>query len=238
MILNRAVKWALPSAVTIAALLSVTAPATTLGAATPRSNWLLTFTETASGSFIVGNPAARNKLVEYASYTCGHCADFENDVAPALKTQNVASGTVSFEIRNLVRDPIDLTIAMLARCGGKGRFFGNHKLLMAQQRSILANASKITPQTEAKLAAGNISGFMSDAYVQLNLKPLAAQRGISDASAQICLADTAAMQKILKMTEEASTKYAINSTPAFLVNNISVPTAHDLPSIQAALAAK
>jgi protein-disulfide isomerase len=231
MILNRAAKWALTGILAISALAAVSAAA-------PPVNWLLTFTETAQGGYIVGNPAAPTKLVEYASYTCSHCAEFENDVAPALKAQNIAGGKVSFEIRNLVRDPYDLTIAMLARCGGKGRFFGNHKLFMAKQSSILANVAKISPQTEAKLKAGNLAGFMTDAYTQLGLKPLAAQRGISDAAAKTCFADKAALQKVIAMTELSGTKYAITGTPAFLVNDKLMPHGHDLASIQNALAAK
>jgi protein-disulfide isomerase len=231
MILNHAAKWTLSGVIALTALASVSAAA-------PRANWLLTFTETAAGGYIVGNPAAPTKLVEYASYTCGHCAEFENDVAPVLKAQNIAGGKVSFEIRNLVRDPYDLTIAMLARCGGKGRFFGNHKLLMASQKMILANAAKISPQTEAKLKAGNLVGFMTDAYTQLGLKPLAAQRGISDAAAKTCFADKAALQKVIAMTELSGTKYAIAGTPAFLVNDKLLAGGHDLASLQNALDAK
>jgi protein-disulfide isomerase len=234
MILNRSARRFLVGAAAATAL----AAAAMIQAAPARTNWLLTFSETAKGSFIMGNPAAAKKLVEYASYTCSHCAEFETDVAPKLKAQNISGGNVSFEIRNLVRDPLDLTIAMLARCGGKGRFFGNHKLLMANQTSILANAGKITPQTEAKLKAGNITGFMIDAFAQLGLQPLAKQRGITDANAKACLSDKLAMQKIISMTEESSTKYAINSTPAFLIDDKLTPHAHDLASIQTAIKAK
>lgn len=234
MILNRLTKRLLAGAAASAVLAS----AAIIQAAPAQTNWLLTFSETARGSYIMGNPAATKKLVEYASYTCSHCAEFETDVAPKLKAQNIAGGNVSFEIRNLVRDPLDLTIAMLARCGGKGRFFGNHKLLMANQKSILANVDKVTAQTEEKLKAGNIAGFMIDAFTQLGLQPLAKQRGITDASAKACLSDKLAMQKIIAMTEESGAKYAIKSTPAFLINDKVIPHAHDLESIQTAIRAK
>ena len=46
-------------------------------AAQAKPNWQLTFSLSAKGGHIVGNPAAANKIVEYASYTCGHCAEFE-----------------------------------------------------------------------------------------------------------------------------------------------------------------
>lgn len=234
MILNRLATRLLVGTAAATALVS----AAMIQGAPARTNWLLTFSETAKGSFVMGNPAAPQKLVEYASYTCSHCAEFETDVAPKLKAQNIAGGNVSFEIRNLVRDPLDLTIAMLARCGGKGRFFGNHKLLMANQKSILANVDKITPQTEEKLKAGNVSGFMIDVFTQLGLQPLARQRGITDTSAKACLSDKLAMQKIIDMTEESSIKYAINATPAFLINDKVIPHAHDLESIQTAIKAK
>jgi protein-disulfide isomerase len=109
-------------------------------AAQAKPNWQLTFSLSAKGGHIVGNPASANKIVEYASYTCGHCAEFEEKDAPLVKAQLVATGNSSFEIRNLVRDPLDLTAAMLARCGGKGRFFGRTpspscRLLMANWAS-------------------------------------------------------------------------------------------------------
>ncbi len=231
MILNRAAKWTLSGVFAIAALASVSIAA-------PAANWLLTFTETAAGGYIVGNPAAPTKLVEYASYTCGHCAEFENDVAPQLKAQNIAGGKVSFEIRSLVRDPYDLTIAMLARCGGKGRFFGNHKFFMANQNAILANSSKVSQESGEKLKTGNVTGFMLDAFSQMGLSKWTKQRGITDAAAKTCLSDKAALQKIIAMTELSSTKYAITGTPAFLINDKLMSHAHDLASIQKALAAK
>ena len=100
----------------LAGLVLFTAVAACSAPAKP--SWLLSFTVSENGSHIIGNPAAPTKIVEYMSYTCGHCADFENKDAPLLKSQYVATGKASFEIRNLVLNPVDLTAAMLARCGG------------------------------------------------------------------------------------------------------------------------
>jgi hypothetical protein len=58
----------------------------------------------------MGNPQAR-RLVEYMSYTCPHCAHFEAESALALRNGPIASGKGSFEVRHLLRDPIDATIA-------------------------------------------------------------------------------------------------------------------------------
>ena len=203
-------------------------------AAPAKTNWLLAFSTTAKGSHVIGNPAAPTKLVEYASYTCGHCAHFEIDDAPQIKNQFVATGKVSFEIRNLVRDPMDLTAAMLARCGGKGRFFGNHRHLMATQAQW-ANGSKLGKATIALLEAKNIVGFMQGAYTELGLDKIMAQRGVTAAQAKVCLADKAAFNAVIAMTDEATEKLKINSTPTLLVNG-KVIEGHDFATIKTHLA--
>jgi protein-disulfide isomerase len=192
--------------------------------------WLLTFTVSPVGGHIIGNPAAQTKLVEYASYTCGHCGSFETNDAPLLKSQYVVGGNVSFEIRNLVRDEIDLTAAMLARCGGKGRFFGNHRHLMATQAQWMDD-SKITSATVAKLQANDLYGFMLGAYTELGLDKVMLARGVTRAQGKVCLTDSAALKKIGAMTDEAAGPLGITGTPTFMVNG-KVVDAHDLASLK------
>ena len=200
-----------------------------LAAAPAKPGWLLTFTASPVGGHIIGNPAAPTKLVEYASYTCGHCGQFETNDAPQLKNQYIANGKVSFEIRNLVRDELDLTAAMLARCGGKGRFFGNHRQLMMTQAQW-ADDSKITPATIAKLDAKDIYGFMLAASTELGLDKVMLARGVTKAQSKACLTDAKALDAILKMTEEAAGPLGITGTPTFMVNN-KIVDAHDLASL-------
>lgn len=204
-----------------------------LSAAPAATNWLLTFSQTSRGSFIIGNPAAPTKLAEYASYTCGHCAHFETDEVPLVKNQFVATGKVSLEIRNLVRDPIDLTAAMLARCGGKGRFFGNHRQLMATQAQW-AQGQKLSKATIAHLEGGRTLQFMLGAYGELGLDTIMAQRGITAAQGKACLADAAAFKAIIAMTDEAEA-LKINSTPTLLVNG-RIVDGHDFATLKPHLA--
>lgn len=198
-------------------------------AAPAKPAWLSTFTVSSMGGHIIGNPAATTKVVEYASYTCGHCAHFEVDEAPLLKNAYVATGKASFEIRNLVRDPLDLTAALLARCGGKGRFFGNHKHLMVTQGQW-ANGSKISKATGAQLEADNLVGFMQGAYTELGLNTIMQARGVTAAQAKACLADGAALKQVIAMTEEAD-KIGITGTPSFTVNGKLVE-AHNLAGLK------
>jgi protein-disulfide isomerase len=207
-------------------------------AAAQKSPWLGTISQSDKGGFVVGNPAAATRVVEYASYTCSHCAHFEGVDAPVLKSQYVARGRVSYEIRILARDPIDLTLAMLARCGGKAKFFANHRMLMANQAAILAKAGNITAATQAKLQNADYTGFMADAYRQLSLSNIMIKRGITDTQAKTCVADKAGLTQILAMTDEATGPLGFKGTPGFLVNGKVAEGVYDWDTLQPLLATK
>ncbi len=207
--------------------------------ATPRAPvWLQTITASDAGGFIIGNPAAATKVIEYASYTCSHCAAFEANDAPTLKAEFVANGKTSFEIRNLVRDPVDLTLAILARCGGKGRFFGTHQFLMANQTTIMSRQSALTEATQQKLETQDFVGFMKGAFQELQLGPLIAQRGITAVQAKACLADPAALALMMKMTDEAIGPLGLDGTPSFLVNGRVAENVADLNGLRPLLLAQ
>jgi len=206
--------------------------------AAPEANWLTTVAETEQGGFVIGNPDAPVKLIEYASYTCGHCANFEANETPKIKQNEVTSGEVSFEIRTLVRDVVDLTTAMLARCGGKDSFFADHKFLMANQANIGARAKMVTKPTIAKLQSKDFTGFMVSAYGEMKLGELMQQRGISDTKAKACLADKAVLERMLATSDAAGPTYNINATPSFVINGKYQPGAYDYETLKPFLTAQ
>lgn len=198
------------------------------------SKWLSTVTVTSTGSHILGNPAAPDKVVEYLSYTCGHCADFEMKEAPALKAQYVATGKASLEIRNFVLNSVDLTAAMLARCGGKAKFFGNHRHLLATQSVWLGKTKSISPATQAKLKTQDYAGFMIGVFDEIGLGPIMQQRGITPVQAKACLADKAALNNIIAMTD-AGAALGVRGTPSFMVNGALQDHMHSFAEIKAIL---
>ncbi len=107
--------------------------------AAPRP-WTSVAAPAAQGSYVIGNPAAKVKLVEYASYTCPHCGHFARDSAPVLKGKMIASGSLSLEIRSSIHDRYDLVAAMLARCSGAAVFPKLHEALFARQEQWLQRA--------------------------------------------------------------------------------------------------
>ena len=98
--------------------------------------WADVVSVTAEGGYVMGNPNAPIKIIEFASLTCPHCAEFEEKGFPHLRDEYVAKGTVSLEFRNFVRDPYDTTMAMLIRCGSPDSFFALTEQVYANQKQL------------------------------------------------------------------------------------------------------
>ncbi len=191
----------------------------TLGAASP-VDWTKTVTRTPTGSYVIGNPAAKVRLIEFMSYTCPHCAHFAAEGAPPLMQDYVKRGTVAFELRNAVRDPLDLAAAIAARCGPPARFPGNHEAIFAAQASLFEGASKFDPAPTAK---DPIAGMKAMSRAS-GLTALMAKRGVSPTALDACYASKAAQAPVITMTNDAWSTRKIPGTPAFFLNGKAVET--------------
>lgn len=193
-------------------------PATLLAA--PAANWVGRVVMTPIGGHYMGNPAAPTKLTEYVSYTCSHCAHFVRDGSAPLKSGYVKGGKVGVEVRNAVRDKYDLTAALLARCGGPGKFMGNHEALFANQDAWMPRIEAYDASTEAKptdqVAALQAIGQKTGLYA------LMTKRGYTATQLNACVASPQAMKQVLAMTDDAWNKVKITGTPGFVVNGTLV----------------
>lgn len=180
--------------------------------------WTDIVTISDSDGYVVGNPDAPLKLIEYASHTCGGCAYFSANGAPSLKKDYVSTGVVSLELRNLVRDPIDLTIATLVRCGGQPQ---NMQPLSDQAWSSLNDIFATVNQNGAALdAATNLppeQRFVAIAEAA-GLIDFFAARGLSSDQARTCLADADAVQAIAARSQEQVEELGLTGTPTFFLN--------------------
>ena len=138
----------------LAALAAAPLVAATKAKAAPRLSAKVT--ETGIGAYVVGNAEAKLRLVQYFSYTCGTCGIFAGAADAPLKTGYIDKGLVAFEYRNLVRDPLDLTAALLARVGGPAAFPGHYRAIMAGQPQWLAGATKQPEAVRAKWYEGSL----------------------------------------------------------------------------------
>lgn len=196
-----------------------------------KADWNTTVVETDAGH-LIGNPEADHKLVEYISYTCSHCATFAKTGDPALKIAYVHTGKVSVEIRHLLRDPVDLTAALMAHCGDPNRFTLNHNAFMYSQEKWLpiaqsATQAQITRWTNpdraaARRAIANDFGFYK----------LMEARGYRVTDLDRCLADDAKATTLANATRDASLTYGIRGTPSFVLNGKLLEGTHSWPVLQ------
>ena len=190
-------------------------------AAPDGASWLDTTTVSESNGFVLGNPDAPIKLVEYASHTCGGCAAFSQAAAEPLKEKYISTGVVSYELRNLVRDPVDLTIATLVRCGAPESMQPLSDQAWAEFDSVMANVQagaqtlqsvENLPMNERFVAIGQATGLID----------FFASRGLSADQARTCLTDSETIEAISKRSSDQAQELGITSTPSFLLNGQNI----------------
>ena len=194
-------------------------------AAVPAPNngdWSKVVTKTAEGGFVMGNPNAKVKLVEFGSMTCPHCAEFEHQGGTPLIENYVKKGLVSWEFRNFVRDPFDLTASLIARCGGEANFFGMTRTLYADQKDWIGKLQAVDQAKMQALQGMAPAQQFSTIADYAGLKQFAAMRGVPRAKTDQCLADQASIDQLVQMNSAAVADFNIPGTPTFLINGVVV----------------
>jgi len=200
-------------------------------------NWNVRVEVTPSGSHVLGNPNALLKLSEYISYTCPHCANFDREASDRLRIYGIAQGKLSVEVRHLVRDPIDLTVAMLTNCGPPARFFANHTAFLRSQSQWMATANSATEAQQARWTTGTQKSRMQSIASDFGFFAIMAQRGYDRMTVERCLADPVMAQKLAAQTNEAS-RLGVEGTPSFMLNGSLLAGTHDWASLKAQLDAR
>jgi protein-disulfide isomerase len=200
-------------------------------------NWLATAGRTAEGAIVIGNPAARVKLVEYLSLTCPHCAQLSAEMMGPLQRDSIARGLVSLEVRHAVRDGYDFAASLLLRCEPPARYLDSIEALFALQPQWMQKGASAaaTPGFDAKtpdekmMTVARASGF--DSFF--------AKRGMPPKAFAACMADEQAQQQLARMAGNSWERDAIPGTPLLLINGARQEGVHswaDLePLIKAAL---
>ena len=152
----------------------------------------------APGDFSLGSPDAPVKIVEYASFTCPHCATFHANVFKNLKAEYIDTGKVHFTLREVYFDRYGLWAAMVARCGGEMRYFGIQDMLFDQQQDWAAAQDPME--------------------VVGKLKTIGLTAGLDQASLDACLNDQAKAEALIKQFEENMAADGVSGTPTIFVN--------------------
>ena len=146
----------------------------------------------------LGDENAPVKVIEYASFTCPHCANFHNDTYKDFKRDYIDTGKVHFTYREVFFDRYGLWAAMVARCAGPDRYMSVADILYRTQREWARQGDA--------------------AAVADSLKRIGVQAGLSQEEVDACLNNADLAQSLVSWYEANADADNIRSTPSFLIN--------------------
>lgn len=148
----------------------------------------------------LGNPDAAVTVIEYASFTCPHCARFHQEAFKKLKADFIDPGKINFIYREVYFDRLGLWAAIVARCGegAENRFFGIADMIYEQQSDW---ARQDDP-----------------AMIVESLRRIGKTGGLTDAQLDQCLTDGDNAQKLYARYLQQAEADGVNSTPSFIID--------------------
>lgn len=147
------------------------------------------------GEKTLGNPDASVTVIEYASMTCGHCANFHKNTYKPFKEKYVDTNQVHFVFREFPLDPVAMAVAMLARCAPEGTYFEVVDAFFERQREW---------------------AFKENVVVEL--QKMALQLGFTQETFKECLTNQEVLDGVNWVRKRASEEFQVASTPTFFFN--------------------
>ncbi|MBB5686100.1 thioredoxin domain-containing protein [Sphingobium boeckii] len=194
------------------------ASSNTAGVTAPAgAQWTETASKTEAGGFLLGNPDAKVKLIEYGALSCSHCAQFSAESSAPMKAL-IAKGTLSYEMRPFLLNILDMPAFLLARCNGPVPYFPISEQIFADQANWLGLAQQLTPADQAAWQGLKPEQVAPLIAAKLQLDTFVQQRGVAPEKAKACLSDKAAIDELSKITESGVKEFEITGTPTFVVN--------------------
>jgi protein-disulfide isomerase len=144
----------------------------------------------------VGSAKAGVTITEYASMTCPHCAAFEQNVFPMLRSKYIDTGKVRFVFREFPLDIKAAAASMLARCIANG-----------DAEKYLATVDKLFKQQDQLTQ-----------YTKDTLKQIGADAGMSQQAVKACVKDQALLDKLSADQKFAFEQLKVDATPTFFIN--------------------
>ena len=146
---------------------------------------------------ISGNPDSAVTVMEYASFTCPHCASFHANTYPQLKANYIDTNKIKFVYRDVYFDRFGLWASMIARCDDT-KFFGVADMLYKRQ----AEWSRVGDPAEVVAAMRKI-GLLA---------------GLTNQQMDDCLNNQKMAEALVARFQETSTADEVTSTPTLFVN--------------------
>ena len=150
----------------------------------------------------MGSDDAPITIIEYASFTCPHCASFHKNVFPSLRKNYIETGKVKFIYREVYFDGPGLWAALLARCGGVKKYFGISDLLYSKQREWTKGDG--------------------GAAIAQNLYKIGRIAGLDQSKMEVCLQDKDVATDMVARFQETTKADNVSSTPSLILNGKNI----------------
>ena len=147
--------------------------------------------------FVIGNEDAKITIIEYASLSCSHCADFHTNTLETLKKEYIDTGKVKMVFRDYPFNYPALLGSMVLRCIPENYRYDYMNALFKLQPDWVNKKNKKTIQELYKIMQSG--GMTKDEY-------------------DACIYNTELENEILKGVMEAQNQFNIKSTPSFIIN--------------------
>lgn len=179
------------------------------------ATWPASAAAPAGDDMSMGAADAKVTVIEYGSASCTHCARFNNDIFPAFKAKYVDTGRVRYVFREFLTDPVTLAAAsfLLARCAGKDKYFSVLDAVFHAQAEIYK------------------TGDADSA-----LRKIAQDAGLSEAQANACLSDKAAIDALNARVKSYIDNDKVTGTPTFFIDGERMEGVQTLDKLDAAIA--
>lgn len=143
---------------------------------------------------IMGAPDAPVTMIEFASFTCGHCARFHNDTLPRLEERYIDTGQLRLIFRPITTDALGIRAAQMAACIGDERYF-------ALVSAIFGSFNEWTRSPNAMESLAQI-GRMA---------------GLGNEELEACWANDSLASRYVELGRQAQSEYQVNATPTFVI---------------------
>nr|WP_313041336.1 DsbA family protein [Brevundimonas diminuta] len=211
MLRSRLTFKALLGAAALAAV-AVASPSAALDPAVTRASATAAVPAVTAADRVMGRADAPVTVIEYASFTCSHCAHWTNDILPQFKARYIDTGKVRLVFRDMPTPPAQIaaTAAGIARCAAPNRFFDVAHSLMSGQA--------------AAFEKGDASDWFAAAI---------ASSGRTQEQIEACMKNPATSQA-LQAEVDGAVAAGVTGTPSFFVNGRRVSD-HSLEALSAAI---
>ena len=144
---------------------------------------------------VLGKADAPITIIEYASLTCPHCAEFNKEVLPEVKTKYIETGKAKLIYRDFPLDQWALRASVLARCAPADKYFGFVDVLFQNQ---------VTWATAKDPMAA--------------LEKIGMLGGVSSAQFSACMQDKKLQDAVLAQSLQGQKEFDVQGTPTIIVN--------------------